>query len=68
LIYKVIFVLFIVIGSVGSLDTVILFSDLMILSMAFPNIIGCMLLLPKVRAALSDYKERLAAGQMPPLR
>jgi AGCS family alanine or glycine:cation symporter len=68
MIYKVIFVFFVYVGAVGSLDTVITFSDLMILSMAFPNIIGCMLLLPKVTAALSNYKKRLAAGEMPPLR
>jgi AGCS family alanine or glycine:cation symporter len=68
MIYKVIFVFFVFVGAIGSLDTVITFSDLMILSMAFPNIIGCALLLPKVRAALSDYKQRLADGKMPPLR
>ena len=68
IVYKVIFVFFVFVGAIGSLDTVITFSDLMILSMAFPNIIGCALLLPKVRAALADYKQRLADGKMPPLR
>jgi alanine or glycine:cation symporter, AGCS family len=66
LIYKLIFVGFVFVGAIGDLGTVIGFSDLMILAMAFPNIIGCVILLPKVRAMLADYWQRYTAGEMPP--
>ena len=42
------------------------FSDLMILSMAFPNILGVALLSGKVRARLNDYMGRLRSGAMVP--
>ena len=45
-------------GAVSSLKNVIEFSDLMILSMAFPNIIGCVILAPRVKAMLNDYWAR----------
>jgi Na+/alanine symporter len=56
--YRVIFLGFIVLGAVSSLQNVIDFSDLMILSMAFPNIIGGVILAPRVKAMLKDYWTR----------
>ncbi|WP_298535039.1 sodium:alanine symporter family protein [uncultured Algibacter sp.] len=53
--YKIIFCLFIVIGSAVSLGAVTDFSDAMIFAMAVPNIIGCFILFPKVREELSKY-------------
>ena len=53
----------IVLGSVASLDNVINFSDMMILSCAFPNIIGCMFLLPLLRTKLADYWKRYQANE-----
>ena len=47
-----------VLGSIASLGNVIDFSDMMILSCAFPNIIGAMFLLPKLKTHLSDYWSR----------
>jgi AGCS family alanine or glycine:cation symporter len=35
----------------------------MILGMAFPNILGCLLLSGKVRAALDTYLSKLEAGE-----
>ena len=64
LIYKVLFVMAVVVGSVVQLGSVITFSDLMILAMAFPNILGAMLLSGKVRARLQDYMTRLRRGEM----
>jgi len=58
LIYRIIFLIFVVIGTVSSLGHVIDFSDLMILSMAFPNIIGGVILAPKVKEKLQDYWTR----------
>jgi AGCS family alanine or glycine:cation symporter len=38
----------------------------MILSMAFPNILGVALLSGKIRRALDDYWRRYKAGEMEP--
>jgi alanine or glycine:cation symporter, AGCS family len=57
-VYRSTFLLFIVIGTVLPLDTVIDFSDLMMFSMAIPNMIGAVLLSPKLASMLSDYLRR----------
>ena len=56
--YRVIFLGFIILGAVASLQNVIDFSDLMILSMAFPNVIGGIILAPRVKTMLKDYWAR----------
>jgi AGCS family alanine or glycine:cation symporter len=56
--YRMLFLGFIVLGAISSLENVISFSDLMILSMAFPNIIGGVILAPRVKALLTDYWTR----------
>lgn len=61
LIYKVIFLNFIWIGSAIGLGAVIDFSDAMIFAMVFPNIIGLVLLSPKVREELNKYKSKIKA-------
>jgi len=53
--YRVLFLMFVVLGAIASLENVIGFSDLMILSMAFPNVIGGIILAPRVKALLDDY-------------
>lgn len=60
--YKLIFLLFIIVGSSVSLGAVIDFSDMMILSMAFPNILGLYLMSGEVRADLKDYMARVKSG------
>ena len=55
LIYKFLFLLFVVIGAAATLDAVIKFSDAMILALVFPNMIGLLLLFPKVREEMSKY-------------
>lgn len=67
LIFRAIFIVFVYIGVVGSLDAVVDFSDAMLLSMAFPNIIGCIILLPVLTRAVKDYRGRLDGGLMQPL-
>lgn len=56
--YKIIFLVFVVLGSSTEMGAVIDFSDLMILGMAFPNVIGLYLLLPKVKQDLKMYVEK----------
>ncbi len=53
--YKVIFCLFVIIGAAISLGSVIGFSDAMIFAMMVPNMIGLVLLAPKVKEELSKY-------------
>lgn len=60
--YKAIFLVFIVIGSSVGLGAVLDFSDLMILGMAFPNILGLVLLSKEVRQDMISYFERVKSG------
>lgn len=53
--FKIIFLVFAVIGAASSLDAVIMFSDGMILALVFPNMIGLFFLYPKVRDELKRY-------------
>lgn len=62
--YKIIFLIFIVIGSSVSLGAVLDFSDMMILAMAFPNILGLLFLSREVKSDLDSYFERLKSGDI----
>ena len=53
----------VVLGSVASLGNVIDFSDMMILSCAFPNIIGCLFLLPILKNKLNEYWDKYSNGE-----
>jgi len=64
MVFRLIFLAFILVGALNSLDDVLLFSDLMILSLAFPNILGSIILAPKVLRMLKDYRARLSNGEM----
>ncbi len=57
--YKVIFLIFTVLGAAVTLDAVIKFSDAMILALVFPNMIGLLFLFPKVREELNNYLEAI---------
>ena len=46
-------------GITNDLATVVTFSDFLLLSMAFPNIIGCIILAPIVKEKLKDYMKKL---------
>ena len=62
--YKVLFLFFAVSGSVLELGSVIGFSDLMILGMAFPNIFGMYFLSGKVKRSFDEYWKRFKSGEM----
>ncbi|WP_420398982.1 alanine/glycine:cation symporter family protein [Flagellimonas sp.] len=53
--YKVLFLIFVVIGAAATLDAVIKFSDAMILALVFPNMIGLLFLFPRVREEMDKY-------------
>lgn len=58
-IFQLIFLLSIIIGTSSSLDAVMDFSDMMVLCMAFPNIIGLLILAPEVKRDLKSYWEKV---------
>ena len=63
MVYRVIFLICIFVGSVTNLGAVLDFSDLMILSMAFPNILGLYILSGDVKGDLDTYLDKLNSGQ-----
>lgn len=60
--YKILFLSFVFLGSVLTATNVLAFGDLMILGMAFPNLIGVYYLSGKLRGMLDDYWSRYKAG------
>ena len=64
IVYKSMFLLFIVLASVASAANMLDFTDLLVLAMAFPNLIGLYLLSGKVRGALDDYTAKLKSGEL----
>ncbi len=64
--FRIVFLAFIVIGPIVSLSNVLGFTDLLILSMAYPNILGMLFLSNKVAKAAKDYVRRLRSGEMKP--
>ncbi len=61
--YRIVFLVFVFLGSIVSASNVLGLSDLMILGMAFPNILGVVLLSGKIKADLDDYWRRYKAGE-----
>jgi AGCS family alanine or glycine:cation symporter len=55
MVYKMLFLVFVVVGAAATLDAVIKFSDAMILALVFPNMVGLLLLFPKVKEELNKY-------------
>lgn len=63
-IFRILFLCMIVVGASSELGVVVDFSDMMILSMAFPNIIGLFILAPEVRRDLIVYWSKLKSGEI----
>ena len=68
IIFRVVFVACILFGAINTLADVLDFSDLLILSMAFPNIVGSIILAPRVLEKLRDYWSRYTSGEMKPVQ
>ncbi|MFN0195703.1 MAG: alanine/glycine:cation symporter family protein [Planctomycetaceae bacterium] len=66
--YRVIFLVFTFLGSITTAQNVLDLSDLMILGMAFPNILGLFLLSGKVRRALDEYWHKYQSGEFKPVK
>jgi alanine or glycine:cation symporter, AGCS family len=63
-VYFVIFLIFIIVGSSSSLGAVLDFSDMAILTMAFPNILGLLILSGEVRKDMKSYFSRIKSGDI----
>ncbi|MBT8196035.1 MAG: alanine:cation symporter family protein, partial [Bacteroidia bacterium] len=59
MVYKILFLVFIVIGAAATLDAVIKFSDAMILALVFPNMIGLFFLAPYVKKEMKKYMDAI---------
>jgi alanine or glycine:cation symporter, AGCS family len=57
--YKILFCIFVIVGAAASLNAVITFSDAMILALVFPNMIGLVMLVPRVRKELNRYLDAI---------
>ncbi|WP_298498825.1 sodium:alanine symporter family protein [uncultured Algibacter sp.] len=57
--YKILFCLFVIVGSAASLGSVIGFSDAMVFAMMVPNMVGLVLLAPKVKGELNKYMDAI---------
>lgn len=62
LVYKILFLVFAVLGSIVTEGNILNFSDLLILGMAFPNIAGVVFLSGRVRRALDAYWAKYRSG------
>jgi AGCS family alanine or glycine:cation symporter len=63
--YKVLFLLFVVIGASASMSSIWGFSDAMIFAMVFPNMIGLFFLFPVVKKELARYFEAIKSSKEP---
>ena len=64
LIFQVSFLIFVIIGSSTDIFTVMDFSDMMILAMAIPNLLGMFILAPEIKRDLNAYWKRLKSGEL----
>ncbi|HRX82565.1 MAG TPA: alanine:cation symporter family protein, partial [Pirellulaceae bacterium] len=62
--YKVVFLLFTVLGSIVTTGNILDFSDLLILGMSLPNILGLILLSGKVKRGLDEYWGKYKRGDL----
>ncbi len=60
--YKILFCVFVILGSAASLGAVTNFSDAMIFAMVVPNMTGLMILLPDVRKEINSYVTKIKTG------
>ncbi|MDG4949306.1 amino acid carrier protein [Weeksellaceae bacterium KMM 9724] len=64
LVYKLMYLGFVVLGASVSLGAVLSFADMMILAMSFPNIIGLYILAPEINADMKAYWKKLKEGKL----
>ena len=60
--YKLLFLLFVIIGAAASMNSIWAFSDAMIFAMVFPNMIGLYFLFPVVKKQLNRFLKAIKDG------
>jgi len=60
--YKLLFLLFVIIGAAASMNSIWAFSDAMIFAMVFPNMVGLYFLFPVVKKQLNRYLKAIKNG------
>jgi len=63
--YKIVYVLIAFLGPIFSAGNVVTFSDLMILALAIPNIIGMIMLSNVIGIKVKEYTDKYKSGNMP---
>ena len=58
--YKILFLIFVIIGAAASMNSIWAFSDAMIFAMVFPNMIGLYFLFPMVKKQLRKYLKAIS--------
>jgi AGCS family alanine or glycine:cation symporter len=66
MIYRLVFLSCAFLGSIVTATNILEFSDLMVLGLAFPNILGVLLLSGGVREDLDAYEAKLKSGEITP--
>ena len=66
--YKYLFLLFTILGSIVTRGNILDFSDLMILGMSFPNLVGVFLMSGMVKRRLDEYWCKYRSGEMKPYK
>ena len=62
--FRLIYVFLLIVAPILSLGAILDFADMLLLSLAFPNILGMVLISYKVKPLLEDYIKRLRSGEM----
>lgn len=68
IVYKILFLVFTFLGSIVSAANIQAFSDILILSMALPNVLGVLLLSGTVKDRLDEYSADLKSGKIAPYK
>ena len=63
MVYKLLFLLFVVIGAAASMKSIWDFSDAMIFAMVFPNMVGLYFLFPVVKKELKRYTDAIKSAK-----
>lgn len=64
IVYKIIYLVFVVIATVVDTNTMVDFASILFLAMAVPNVIGLLVMSGDVKIMLKEYLEKLKSGEL----
>ena len=62
--YKVVYCGFVVVGASANLASVLAFSDGVLIAMSLPNLVGCYVLLPRLKQDMHSFVSRIEKGKI----